>query len=63
MVKYLVSQGADIRSENDEAVQLASSNGHLEMVKYLVSLGADIRSLTPYQQKYILFCNKIEDKM
>ena len=43
-IKYLVSLGADIRSENDWAVRCAAGNGYLEMVKYLVSLGADIRS-------------------
>ena len=40
VVKYLVSQGADIRADNDEAVRWASFNGHLEVVKYLVSQGA-----------------------
>ena len=44
MVKYLVSIGADIRSEDNEALREASSNGHLEIVDYLVSIGADIRS-------------------
>ncbi|AMK61713.1 ankyrin repeat protein, partial [Samba virus] len=29
VVKYLVSQGADIKSENDCAVIYASRNGHL----------------------------------
>ena len=43
-VKYLVSIGADIRSENDYTLQLASRYGHLEMVKHLVSIGANIRS-------------------
>ena len=33
------------------------------MVKFLVSLGADIRSLTPKHKKYILFCQKIEEKI
>ena len=62
IVKYLVSLGADIRSYNDYAVRWASRYGHLEVVKYLVSLEADIRSLTPKHQKYILFCQKMEEK-
>ena len=62
MVQYLISIGADIRSQNDYAVRWAAGNGHLETVKYLVSVGADIRCLTPYQQKYILFCQKMEEK-
>ena len=44
MVKYLVSLGADIGSDDNQSVKCASRNGHLEIVKYLVSLGADIRS-------------------
>ena len=43
-VKYLVSQGADVRHNNNLPIKLASRNGHLEVVKYLVSQGADIRS-------------------
>ena len=62
VVKYLVSLGADIRSQNDSAVRWASESGNLEMVKYLVSIGAVIRCLTPVQQKYILFCQKMEEK-
>ena len=42
IVKYLVSQGANIRSYNDRAVRWASENGHLETVKYLVSQGAKL---------------------
>ena len=62
MVKYLVSLGAGIRSQDDYAVILASRYGHLEVVKYLVSLGADISKITPQHQKYILFCQKMEEK-
>jgi len=43
-VKYLVSQGADIHAERDEAVQNAAANGHLEIVQYLVNQGADIHA-------------------
>ena len=61
-LKYLVSLGADIRNQNDWAVRFASGNGNLEMVKYLVSQGADIMNLSPEHQKYILFCQKMEEK-
>ena len=44
IVKQLVSTGADIRSDIDYCVRMASHKGYLEIVKYLVSLGADIRS-------------------
>jgi len=39
-VKYLVSQGADVRAQNDKAVRMASQDGHLEVVEYLISQGA-----------------------
>jgi hypothetical protein len=41
-IKYLVSVGVNIKADDNWAVQIASSDGHLEMVKYLVSIGADI---------------------
>ena len=62
MVKYLVSLGADIRSGNDCAVQIAFYNGYIEVVKYLLSIGADISKMSPEHQKYILFCQKMEEK-
>jgi ankyrin repeat protein len=43
-VKILVSAGADIHANNDEAVRHASRNGHLDVVKYLVSVGANIHA-------------------
>ena len=47
-IKYLVSQGADIKYNDDYAIRCASANGHLEVVKYLVSLGANIRADDDY---------------
>jgi len=44
MIKYLVSLGANILSNDDSAVRNASAKGHLQFVQYLVSLGANIRS-------------------
>ena len=42
VVMYLVSQGADVRADNNWAVRYASYYGHLEVVRYLVSQGADV---------------------
>jgi ankyrin repeat protein len=39
---YLVSVGANYRSNNDYAVRRASEYGHIQVVKYLISVGADI---------------------
>jgi len=47
IVKYLVSLGADIRKDNDRAIQLAAEGNHLETVEYLVSV-ADIRANDNY---------------
>ena len=47
-MKYLCEAGADIHSENDYAVRLASANGHLEVVIYPCEVGADIRSCNDY---------------
>ena len=37
VVKYLVSEGADIYAWEDEALRWAASNGHLEVVKLLLA--------------------------
>ena len=44
VVKYLVSKGADIHSDDDWSIEIASKNGHLEIVKYLISQGAYIKN-------------------
>jgi len=38
VVKYLVTAGADISTENNYAMRWASRNGHLEVIKYLVTV-------------------------
>ena len=42
IVKYLVSQGADIHAWNNWALRGSASNGKLKVVKYLASQGANI---------------------
>jgi ankyrin repeat protein len=44
VVKYLVSQGADITADDNHALRWASAYGHLKVVKYLVSQGADVHA-------------------
>ena len=39
VIRYLVSQGADIHAHDDLAVRWASENGHLDGVNYLVETG------------------------
>ncbi len=41
-IEYLVSIGADIHANNNDALHWASGNEHLDVVKYLVSKGANI---------------------
>src|SRR6185436_12998676 len=43
-LKYLVDLGADIHTNNEQALRCSAANGHLELVKYLVNLGADIHA-------------------
>ena len=42
IVKYLISNGAGVSSNNNCAVRWASFFGHLDIIKYLVLEGADI---------------------
>ena len=63
MVKYLVSIGANIRCGDDYPVRYASHNGHYEVVKYLCEAGADISKISEKHKKYILFCEKMKNKI
>ena len=45
IIKYLFEDGANIDSNESEALRWASSTGYLETVKYLVENGADIQAL------------------
>ncbi len=42
--KLFLKNGADIHTENDEALRLAAENGHLETCKWLLENGADIHA-------------------
>lgn len=48
IVKYLVSKGCDIFSDNFYALQSAAYEGHLDVVKYLVSIGGDVTVANSY---------------
>ena len=39
-IKDLVEQGANLHTENEEALRCAAEKGHLEVVKYLIDLHA-----------------------
>lgn len=41
-VKYLISIGANPRTQNNYCVRQASKNGYLDVVKFLVFVGAEI---------------------
>src|SRR5581483_835062 len=47
-VQYLVSVGADIHADNNDAIRWASRHGHLSTVQYLVSVGANIQAVDNY---------------
>jgi len=44
IVKYLITKGADVHMNDDEAFIIASSSGHLSIVQYLVENGAAIHA-------------------
>jgi hypothetical protein len=50
--KYLVGLGADVKTINNCAVQLASENGHFEIVKYLIGLNADFKAGNNYAVRH-----------
>ena len=44
VVKYLISAGVDIHTENDFILRQAAGWNHLAMVKYLIKLGSDVKA-------------------
>ena len=42
--KYLVENGADVKTNNNYALRWASRYGHLDVVKYLVENSADVKT-------------------
>ena len=63
VIKYLVEKcGADVRACDDSAVQFASENDYLEVVKYLMNHGAVLSNPNPKYEKYLLVCEKGEEK-
>ena len=44
IVMFIVSNGVDIHTKDENALILASKHGHLEVVKYLAEQGADIHA-------------------
>jgi ankyrin repeat protein len=52
VVRYLVSQGAAIHANDDEALRWSANNGHLEIVCYLVEQGANIHAQNDYALRW-----------
>ena len=56
VVKYLVSQGADVNASSGKhgrgtALIYAAANNHTEIVSFLLENGANINAVTPYQKE------------
>lgn len=60
VVKYLVSIGANIHTNNEEALKWSAWIGNIEIVKYLVSLGADIHENNEEALKCSIYNQHIE---
>jgi ankyrin repeat protein len=43
-VKYLVRNGANVHTSNEEALRRAAVNGHLDIIKILVKNGANVNA-------------------
>ena len=52
VVKYLVNNGANIHTKNDEVLRWASINGNKNVVEYLVDNGADVNVADDYALRY-----------
>ena len=63
VVKYLCELGADIQSDDNYAIRKASDANHIEVVMYLYEKGADISKISEKHRKYILFCEKMKNKI
>lgn len=48
MVEILLNAGADVHANCDEALWLASKNGHTEVVRVLLEAGADVHAEDGY---------------
>ena len=61
VVKYLVSQGADVHDDNNCAIRWACANGYLDVAKYLVSQGANILADHNFVLKWAADCANIKN--
>ena len=50
--KYFIEEGINIHADDDDALQSASENGHIEVVRYLIDKGANIHVTDDYAFKY-----------
>jgi ankyrin repeat protein len=44
-VEYLVESGANVSARDNEALWMATRNGHRDVVEYLIAVGANPRVL------------------
>ena len=63
VVKYLFELGADIQSDDNYAIRKASEADYIDVVIYLYENGADISKISEKHRKYILFCEKMKNKI
>lgn len=52
VVKYLVSQGADIHINDDMALRHASEDGYVKIVEYLIEQGSNVHAVDDYALRY-----------
>lgn len=59
-VKQTIENGADVHTNNDESLRMASNNGHLNVVKYLVENGADVHAENDYSLRWASFYGHLD---
>jgi len=50
--KWMVDQGINIHTDNDQALRWSASNGYIDVVKFLVQNGADIHADNDYALRW-----------
>jgi ankyrin repeat protein len=61
VVKYLVEKGgANVHAYEEEALHLASCNGHLDVARYLVQNGANVHALNDDALRCAIQCGHLE---
>jgi len=60
LVKDAIAAGADVHTNDDWALQLASYHGYVEVIKLLLSAGADVHATGEWACCYASYSGNVE---